>query len=130
MSGRGIEAPTGEPSLTVGTAVSSQSLSAPEDFPLDNVIDGNPQAQVQWLGNQLPAAGTLFVGIFSCQPCTVETEYVGGECSYLLEGRMTVQIKGGQTVSLKAGDTASFAPGTKAICQVHEPIRQFFVISG
>lgn len=110
-------------------AVSTEDLSPPEDFPLDNVLEGKPDATVRWLQSGTNGDGQLS-GIFSCEPCILESEYPDGESSFLLEGKMTVAIEGGATITLKAGDVASFPKGTKATCQIHEPIKQFFVING
>ncbi|MER5757293.1 cupin domain-containing protein [Streptomyces sp. NPDC002088] len=110
--------------------VANEDLSAPEDYPMKNVLYGTPDAKVQWLRTSTQGEGQLFTGIFMCRPCGLEDEYLGDESLYMIEGRMTVEVIGGESVSLKAGDVASFPRGTKTVCHIHEPIKKFFVISG
>ncbi|MFF1832358.1 cupin domain-containing protein [Paenarthrobacter sp. NPDC058040] len=111
-------------------SVSTEDLTPPEDYPLENVLYGTPAGKVQWLRQSTQGEGQLYVGIFTCDPCGVEDELLGDESVYMLEGRMTVEVIGGESVSLSAGDVASFPKGTKTVVHVHEPIKKFFVISG
>ncbi len=97
---------------------------------MENVLYGVPDAKVLWLRTNTQGEGQLLAGIFLCQPCGVEDEYLSDESMYLIEGRMTVEVIGGESVCLNAGDVASFPKGTKTVCHVHEPIKKFFVISG
>lgn len=111
-------------------SVSTEDLTLPEDYPLENVLYGTPAAKVQWLRTSTQGEGQLYVGVFTCEPCGVEDELLGDESVYMLEGSMTVEVIGGESVSLSAGDVASFPKGTKTVVHVHEPIKKFFVISG
>ena len=97
---------------------------------MENVLYGTPNAKVQWLRTSTEGEGQLYTGLFMCEPCGVEDEYLGDESLYMIEGRMTVEVIGGESVSLKPGDVASFPKGTKTVTHVHEPIKKFFVISG
>jgi uncharacterized cupin superfamily protein len=111
-------------------SVATEHLSAPEDYPMENVLYGTPEAKVQWLRTSTEAEGQLYTGLFWCDPCGVEDEYLGDESMYMIEGRMTVEVIGGESISLTPGDVAAFPKGTKTVTHVHEPIKKFFVISG
>lgn len=111
-------------------AISTTTLSAPEAFPFEKILDGKPDAKVQWLRTSTHGDGQLLTGMFTSQTCSVEYEFIGDESMHLLEGRITVEMVGGDTVTLNPGDIASFPKGAKSVWHIHGPMKKFFVISG
>jgi uncharacterized cupin superfamily protein len=96
----------------------------------DEVISGDPAAQVAWLRTGSGGDGMLFTGMFTAEPSTFRYTFGGDESFHLLDGSLTIEVDGGDTVSLNPGDVVSFVKGSTSTWTVHEPMRKFFVISG
>jgi uncharacterized protein len=110
-----------------------QSTDAPtefEPFPLDGVLEGDPDGQVHWLRTSGSTDATLMAGIFAGQPSRFRYTFETDETFHVLEGRVTITLDSGAAATLEPGDIASFPSGAHAIWEITEPLRKFFVLSG
>ena len=101
-----------------------------EQFPLPEVIEGEPDAQVQWLRNEGSDGATLMVGMFIAKPSRFGYAFETDETIHILAGRVRIELDTGDVVELKPGDIASFPKGEHATWEILEPFREFFVLSG
>ncbi len=104
--------------------------SAFEDLPVEGVVAGELKGRVHWLRQEGVGEGMLMAGIFTGEPSTFPYEFAGDETLHVIEGRVTIQMENGESVDLKPGDIASYPKGAKSTWKIHEPFREFFVISG
>jgi uncharacterized cupin superfamily protein len=54
---------------------------------------------------------------------------MGDETLHVLEGRVTIEVDGLEPVELAAGDVVSFPKGLASTWEIHEPFKEFFVLS-
>ena len=110
-----------------------RSTDAPttfEPFPLSDVVEGDPRGLVHWLRTSGTGDGALMAGIFVGQPSRFNYVFETDETFHVIEGRVTITLESGEAVTLTAGDIASFPKGARAIWEITEPLKKFFVISG
>jgi len=112
------------------TYVSTDNPTEWEPFPIENVIEGDPDGKVSWLRQEGAGDGMLLAGVFTGQPSKFPYVFAGDETFHVLEGRVTITVEGGETVELSKGDIVSFPKGASAVWHIHEPAKKFFVISG
>jgi uncharacterized cupin superfamily protein len=109
---------------------SKDSTNEFEPFPLDDVIEGDPQSKVHWLRTEGSTDAALMSGIFTAQPSRFNYAFETDETIHLIEGRVTITLDSGEAVTVTAGDIVSFPRGARAVWDVQEPLREFFVLSG
>lgn len=109
---------------------SNDAPTAWEPFPIEGVIEGEPDGKVHWLRQDSGGEGMLLTGVFTGQPSRFPYVFGGDETFHVLEGRVTITVEGGESVEVSSGDIVSFAKGTVAEWHIHEPAKKFFVISG
>ncbi len=115
------------------TTAVKHSTDAPaefEPFPLSDVLKGDPSGRVHWLRQTGSGDATLMAGIFVGQPSRFRYTFETDETFHVIEGRVTITLESGEAVTLKPGDIASFPQGARAIWEITEPLRKFFVLSG
>jgi uncharacterized cupin superfamily protein len=111
-------------------AKSTDTATEFEPFPIDGVIEGNPDGRVHWLRQQSSGDGVLYTGIFTGQRSKFPYTFSGDETFHVIEGRLTIEVEGIGSVDLEPGDIVSFPKGANSTWTVHEPFKKFFVISG
>jgi uncharacterized protein len=109
---------------------STDSPSQFEPFPLDDVLEGDPQGRVHWLRTEGSTGATLMSGIFTGQPSRFNYVFETDETFHVIEGRVTITLDSGESVTLTPGDIVSFPRGAHAVWDIQEPLRKFFVLSG
>jgi hypothetical protein len=101
-----------------------------EPFPLPEVSEGEPDAQVHWLRKEGTDGTTLMVGVFTANPSRFGYAFETDETIHILDGRVRIELDSGDVVELQPGDIASFPKGEHATWEILEPFREFFVLSG
>jgi uncharacterized protein len=101
-----------------------------ESFPLPDVIEGHPDAQVHWLREEGSDGATLMAGVFTAQPSRFRYAFEIDETIHVLAGRVRIELDSSEVVELRPGDIASFPKGERATWEILEPLREFFVLSG
>jgi uncharacterized cupin superfamily protein len=101
-----------------------------EHFPIPEVSEGRPDAQVHWLRKEGSDGTTLMTGVFTAKPSRFGYLFEADETIHILAGRVRIQIDSGEVVELQPGDIASFPKGEHATWEILEPLREFFVLSG
>jgi uncharacterized cupin superfamily protein len=109
--------------------MSSVSPDDWEPFPIEDVIHGDPQGRVHWLHQEEGDDRMLLVGVFAAQPARFPYTSMGDETLHVLEGRVTIEVDGLEPVELAAGDVVSFEKGLASTWEIHEPFKEFFVLS-
>ena len=109
---------------------STDNPSEFEPFPLPDVSEGDPDAQVHWLRVQGSDGATLMAGVFTAQPSRLRYVFEIDETIHVLAGRVRIELDSGEVVELGQGDIASFPKGEHATWEILEPFREFFVLSG
>jgi len=109
---------------------SKDSTNEFEPFPLDDVVEGDPQGKVHWLRTEGSTDAALMSGIFTGQPSRFNYVFETDETFHVIEGRVTITLDSGEAVTLAAGDIVSFPRGARAVWDIQEPLRKFFVLSG
>lgn len=100
-----------------------------EPFPLDDVQDGNPRAEVSWLRADAEGDSVLYAGLFRALPSTFPYVYAGHETFHVLEGEVEIRLDSGEVINLRSGDIASFQKGDKCTWKITRPFKKFFVIN-
>ena len=98
-------------------------------FAVEEVLDGDPQAEVALICEEEQGEQMLYVGLFRAQPSRFRYDYLGDECVHVLEGHVTVTAESGESVELLPGTMTVFRKGTRTIWHVHETVREFFVLT-
>jgi uncharacterized protein len=101
-----------------------------EPFPLDGVLEGDPDGRVHWLRTSGSGEATLQAGIFEGQPSRFRYTFETDETILVIEGQVTIELDEGESVALESGDIASFPRGAQATWNITQPLREFFVLSG
>jgi uncharacterized protein len=109
---------------------SQDSSTEFESFPLDDVLEGDPQGKVHWLRTEGSTNATLMAGIFTGQPSRFNYVFETDETFHVIEGKVTITLESGAAVDLVPGDIVSFPRGARAVWDIKEPLRKFFVLSG
>lgn len=109
---------------------SKDSANEFEPFPLDDVLEGDPEGKVHWLRTEGSTDATLMSGIFTGQPSRFNYVFGTDETFHVIEGRVTITLESGEAVDLIPGDIVSFPRGAHAVWDIKEPLRKFFVLSG
>lgn len=98
-------------------------------FPVEEVLEGDPQAEVALICEEEQGEQMLYVGMFRAQPSRFRYDYLGDECVHVLEGHVTVTADSGESVDLLPGTMTVFRKGTRTIWHVRETVREFFVLT-
>lgn len=102
-----------------------------EAFPIEGVLEGDPQAKVSWLRTEGAGDGLLMTGLFTAQPSKFPYAFVGDETFQVLEGEVAFTMEGSdEEIVIGPGDLVSFPKGAKSVWDVRKPMKKFFVISG
>jgi len=68
------------------TYVSTDNPTEWEPFPIENVIEGDPDGKVSWLRQEGAGDGMLLAGVFTGQPSKFPYVFAGDETFHVLEG--------------------------------------------
>jgi uncharacterized cupin superfamily protein len=96
----------------------------------DEVVSGDPAAEVAWLRTESAGEGMLYTGMFRVRPSVFRYTFAGDESFHVLAGAVEIAVDGGECTALGSGGIASFPKGARSTWTVHEPLTKFFVISG
>lgn len=112
------------------TSLSTSFLATATNATLE---EWGPLAQAT--GPQMQVSGTVIwrdgaqeAGVWQCSPGPSHWTVANNEFVYVLYGRMTVTADGGEPAEIGPGDTAVFPQGWSGTWEIHETIRQLYVM--
>lgn len=92
-------------------------------------VEGELNMHFQELRDTAGPAGSVWAGLVTIDPVTIEYTFKGHETIHVLDGEVSITVEG-ETVDLFPGDVASFTKGARSTWVVKSRLREFFVLTG
>lgn len=92
--------------------------------------DGELVMTFKQLRNTAGPDGSVWAGVVTIEPVTINYTFKGHETIHILEGEVSIAVDDRPAVELRAGDIASFTKGSRSVWVVRKRLREFFVLSG